>query len=67
MKLFTSVNAELMEVTSIRSEDGTLVISGTIMGAMPVEAVLRGAEMRKAVSMMGIGTILSAIRIFLFK
>ena len=67
MKLFTSDNSELMDVSAIRAEDGKLVISGTIMGAMPVEATLTGTEMRKVFSLLGFRTALSALRILLTK
>lgn len=67
MKLYTTDNTELMNVTEIRTEDGKLVIVGTIMGAMPVQAMLSGTEMRKAFSLFGFRTILATIRIFLFR
>ena len=47
MKLMTSDNAELMEVSAFKPEGDNLVVVGTIMGAMPVEAVLTPAELRK--------------------
>lgn len=66
MKLFTTDDTELMEVSQIEVEDGKLLIIGTIMGAMPVRAVLTGTEMRKGFSLVGFGTMLAALRIFLF-
>jgi len=65
MKLYTADNSELMYVKGIRADGGRLIISGTIMGAMPVEAVLTGAEMRKAFSLLGFRTMLSALWILL--
>ena len=47
MKLLTSENDELMEVSALKAEGGNLVVAGTIMGAMPIEAVLTPAELRK--------------------
>ena len=48
MKLYTMDNTELMDVSAVRTEGTSLVVSGTIMGAMPTEAVLRPAELRQA-------------------
>lgn len=67
MKLYTTDNTELMEVSKISTENGKLLIVGTIMGAMPIQAVLSGTEMRKAFSILSFGTILSALRIFFFR
>lgn len=67
MKLFTSDNSELMSVSTVRADDGKLIISGTIMGAMPVEAILTGTELRKVFSVMGFRTMLSALWILLTK
>lgn len=47
MKLLTSDQSELMEVGALKTENGNLVVVGTIMGAMPVEAVLTPSELRK--------------------
>jgi hypothetical protein len=48
MKLFTADNSELMEVSALRTENGNLIVVGTIMGAMPTEAVLTPSELRKS-------------------
>lgn len=48
MKLYTMDNTELMDVSALKTEGASLVVIGTIMGAMPTEAVLRPAELRKA-------------------
>ena len=48
MKLYTMDNTELMDVSAIRTEGASLVVIGTIMGAMPTEAVLKPAELRQA-------------------
>jgi hypothetical protein len=47
MQLYTADNTELMEVSALRADEANLVVSGTIMGAMPIEAVLTPAELRK--------------------
>lgn len=61
MKLITSDNTELMEVSSLKTENSSLIVSGTIMGAMPVEAILTPAEMRKVFKLLSVGLVLSII------
>ncbi|CAM2169657.1 conserved hypothetical protein [Paraburkholderia sacchari] len=65
MRLFTTDHSELMEISSIRTEDGKVIVSGTIMGAMPVQAVLSGTELRKGYSMVSFGTMWRIFKIFL--
>lgn len=65
MKMMTTDNSELMEVSSVRTEGGKVIVSGTIMGAMPVQAVLSGTELRKGYSMVGMGTLWQIFKIFL--
>jgi hypothetical protein len=60
MKLFTTDNSELMAVSAIQAEGRNLVVEGTIMGAMPVRAVLKPAELRAALKLMSLGTMWSA-------
>ena len=48
MKLYAFDNSDLMEVSKIYPQDNNLVIEGTIMGAMPIRAILKPAELRKA-------------------
>jgi hypothetical protein len=67
MKLYTSDNAELMEVTAINSNGTKLIVTGTIMGAMPVEAILTGTELRKVFSLLSFRTILAALKILFIK
>ena len=52
MKLITSENSELMEVTALKTDGGNLVVVGTIMGAMPIEAVLTPAELRRSLKLL---------------
>jgi hypothetical protein len=61
MKLMTSDNSELMEVSALKSEGSALIVSGTIMGAMPVEAVLTPAELRKVFKLLNIKLVLFVI------
>lgn len=47
MKLFTPENTELIEVTSVTSHKDGVQVQGTIMGTMPMKAVLRPHELRR--------------------
>lgn len=51
MKLYTSDHSELMDVTRLRKEGNNLVVEGTIMGAMPTEAVLTPTEFRASIKL----------------
>lgn len=65
MKLYTTDNSELMHITSIRAEGANLIVDGTIMGAMPIRAVVKPAEARRALGLMSPKTIaLAAIMLF---
>lgn len=61
MKLITSDNNELMEVSALKSEGSALIVSGTIMGAMPVEAVLTPEELRKVFKLLSFKLVLFVI------
>jgi hypothetical protein len=67
MKLFTSDGMELMEVDRLKTAQGKLVIVGTIMGAMPTEAVLTPAELRKALKLLSFGILFFVIGMFFRK
>ncbi|MET0988004.1 MAG: hypothetical protein ABW034_21605 [Steroidobacteraceae bacterium] len=60
MKLYTTDNSELMDIASIRPDGRNLIVEGTIMGAMPVRAVLKPAEIRAALGQMSFKTKLHA-------
>jgi hypothetical protein len=62
MKLFTSNNAELMEVKQLTTQGNNLVVVGTIMGAMPTEAVLTPSELRKALKLLNFKLVLFLLR-----
>lgn len=62
MKLYTADNSELMEVSAIKAEGTSLIVSGTIMGAMPIEAVLTPKELRQAMKLLSFGTIVSIVK-----
>jgi hypothetical protein len=60
MKLFTTDNSELMAVSAIQADGRNLIVEGTIMGAMPVRAVVKPAELRAALKLMSLRTMWSA-------
>ena len=66
MKLYTLDNAELMDVSRITAENGNLVVSGVIMGAMPVVAVLTPRELRSVFKVLGPRAMLAALRMLIF-
>ena len=53
MKLLNRDNSVLMEVGELRREQSRMVIRGSIMGAMPVEAVLTPSEVRAGLRQLG--------------
>jgi hypothetical protein len=66
MKLYMTDNADLMEILKIYPQSGNLIVEGTIMGAMPIMAVVKPAEMRRALGLMTFKTKLAAF-FMLFK
>ncbi len=67
MKLFTSDNAELMDVSELRSENGNLIVVGTIMGAMPTEAVLTPGELRASLKLLNFQIVAALVRMLFAK
>ena len=61
MKLYSSDNSDLMTVNRITREDNNLIVEGTIMGSMPIRAVVKPAEVRRVFGVMSFGTLLFAI------
>ena len=61
MKLYMTDNSDLMEVSRIYPQNGNLIVEATIMGAMPVRAVVKPAEMRRAIKLMSFKTIITAV------
>jgi hypothetical protein len=57
MKLYAGDGSELMDVSAVRSEGNCLIIEGTIMGAMPIQASLRPAELRSGFKLLSFKTI----------
>lgn len=66
MKIYTPDKNELMDVASIRHEGGNLVISGKIMGSMPMKAVVRPQDARLGLKLLSFKTILFLLT-FLFR
>jgi hypothetical protein len=66
MKLYASDNSDLMEISKIYPESGNLIVEGTIMGAMPIRAIVKPAEVRKALGLMSMKTMLFAF-VMLFR
>jgi hypothetical protein len=48
MKIFGPDNNELIQITSLESEGGKLVMRGKVFGSMPLTAKLTGTEARHA-------------------
>ncbi len=61
MKLYTPEKTELIEVTAVRPHDDGLLIEGKIMGAMPMKAMLRPRELRRAFALLTFRTVLTLI------
>jgi hypothetical protein len=67
MKLLTSDQFELMEVTGLRTEGRNLVVVGTIMGAMPTEAILTPVELRKVFKLLSFRTLAFVLKMLFSK
>jgi hypothetical protein len=66
MKLYGPDNSELMQITSLESEDGKLVMKGKVFGSMPLTAKLTGTEARNAVKLLNFKLVLFLLT-FLFR
>ncbi|MSQ73407.1 MAG: hypothetical protein EXR27_19335 [Betaproteobacteria bacterium] len=66
MKLHTPDGSELMDVTSVAPHPEGLLIEGQIMGALPMKAVLRPAELRRGLRFLRPGLVLALVAM-LFK
>lgn len=62
MKLLTTDNTELMEVSRLRRDGRSLIVEGRIMGAMPTRAVLTPAELRKGLKLLDLRTFFFIVR-----
>ena len=61
MKLFTPDKSELLVVTAVTPHPEGLLIEGKIMGAMPMKAVLRPAELRKSLGLLSFRNVCAVI------
>ncbi len=61
MKLLSPDNSVLMEVSRLEREGNHLVIIGSIMGAMPIRAILTPTETRS-----GFGLMSFRLKLFVF-
>jgi uncharacterized protein (DUF1786 family) len=66
MKLYAPDNTELMDVKAITRQGNTLVIQGKIMGAMPMNAVVRPEEARRGLRLLSPRLVLFLLT-FLFR
>ncbi|MSQ53471.1 MAG: hypothetical protein EXR28_16495 [Betaproteobacteria bacterium] len=66
MKLFTPDKTELLVVSALSPHADGLLIEGKIMGAMPMKAVLRPAELRSSLGLLSLRTVFALI-VMLFK
>ena len=66
MKVYSPDKSELMTITSITRQGSNLVISGKIMGSMPMKAVIRPEEARRGVRLVGFKTFFFLLT-FLFR
>jgi hypothetical protein len=56
MKIYGPDNSELIQITSLESEDGKLVMKGKVFGSMPLTAKLTGTEARNALKLLNFKT-----------
>jgi hypothetical protein len=66
MKMYTPDKNELMEIVWIRRDGGNLIVSGKIMGSMPMKAVIRPQDARAGLKMLNFKTIVFLLT-FLFR
>lgn len=52
MRIFGPDNNELIQITSLESEGGRLVMRGKVFGSMPLTAKLTGTEARNALKLL---------------
>jgi len=57
MKLVTPDNTDLIVITAVAPHRDGLLIEGTIMGAMPMKAVLRPTELRRGLRFLNLRVI----------
>jgi len=66
MKIYGPDNNELMQITSLESEDGKLVMKGKVFGSMPLTAKLTSTEARNALKLLNLKLVIFLLT-FLFR
>jgi hypothetical protein len=61
MKFFTPERAELIVITAVDPHPEGLIISGKIMGAMPMKAVLTPAQLRAGFKFLSVKLVMTLI------
>lgn len=61
MKMQGPEGSELIEVTDVQPHGSGLLISGQIMGAMPMKAVLKPSELRAGFKFLSFGLVLRLV------
>lgn len=64
MNLTNRDGSPLMDVSEVRCEGGELVVVGSIMGAMPIEAVLTPTAVRSSFRLLSFRKILFVLSMF---
>jgi len=66
MKIYGPDNNELMQITSLESEGGKLVMNGKVFGSMPLTAKLTATEARNALKLLNFKLVMFLLT-FLFR
>ena len=66
MKIFGPDNSELLQITSLESEGGKLVMKGKVFGSMPMTAKLTPQEARNALKLLNFRLVIFLLT-FLFR
>lgn len=61
MKMQTPEGSELIEVVDVARCDQGLIVSGQIMGAMPMKAVLKPSELRAGFRFLSFGLVMTLV------
>lgn len=64
MKLYTPDNSLLIDVESVTAHQDGILIEGTIMGALPMKAILRADDLRAGKNLLTWGIIRKAIKMW---
>lgn len=64
MKLYTPDNSLLMEVKSVSDHKDGIMIEGTIMGAIPMKAILRPEDLRTGRKLLSWSVVRKAIKMW---